>query len=76
MKKVIIIGSGIAGLSCGIYAKLNGFETEIFEMHSISGGECTGWDRGEYHFDGCIHWLMGSKPGRRPSSALGWIRGH
>ncbi|MGE5495881.1 MAG: phytoene desaturase family protein [Burkholderiales bacterium] len=63
MKKVIIIGAGIAGLTCGIYARLNGFDTEIYESHSIPGGECTGWDRGEYHFDGCVHWLVGTKPG-------------
>lgn len=63
MTKVVIIGAGIAGLTCGIYAQLNGFDTHIYEMHSIPGGECTGWDRGDYHFDGCIHWLMGSKPG-------------
>jgi len=63
MTKVVIIGAGIAGLTCGVYAQLNGFDTHIYEMHSIPGGECTGWDRGDYHFDGCIHWLMGSKPG-------------
>ena len=63
MKKVIIIGAGIAGLTCGIYAQMNGFETEIYEMHAIGGGECTGWDRKGYHFDGCIHWLVGSKAG-------------
>lgn len=63
MTKVVIIGAGIAGLSCGVYAQMNGFDTHIYEMHSISGGECTGWDRGDYHFDGCIHWLVGSKPG-------------
>ena len=62
MKKVIVIGAGIAGLTCGIYLRLNGFETEIYEFHTIPGGECTGWDRGGYHFDGCIHWLMGTKP--------------
>ncbi len=63
MKKVIIIGAGIAGLTCGVYARLNGFETEIHELHTIPGGECTGWDRKGYHFDGCIHWMVGSKPG-------------
>ena len=63
MKKVVIIGAGIAGLTCGIYAQKNGFETEIYEQHTIPGGECTGWDRGGYHFDGCLHWLVGSKPG-------------
>lgn len=61
MKKVIIIGAGIAGLTCGIYTQMNGFDTQILESHSIPGGECTGWDRGEYHFDGCINWMMGSK---------------
>jgi len=63
MKKVIIIGAGIAGMTCGIDLQRNGFETEIFEMNHMAGGECTGWDRGEYHFDGCIHWLVGSKQG-------------
>ncbi|MGV8125570.1 MAG: phytoene desaturase family protein [Candidatus Xenobiia bacterium LiM19] len=63
MKKIIIIGAGIAGLTAGIYARLNGFDTELYEMHEKPGGECTGWNRGRYHFDGCLHWLMGSKPG-------------
>jgi phytoene dehydrogenase-like protein len=63
MKKVIIIGAGIAGLTCGVYAQKSGFETEIYELHTIPGGECTGWDRKGYHFDGCLHWLVGSKPG-------------
>ena len=63
MKNVIIIGAGISGLTCGIYAQINGFATEIYEQHTIPGGECTGWDRGGYHFDGCIHWLVGTKAG-------------
>ncbi len=61
MKKVIIIGAGIAGLTCGVYTQMNGFETQILESHAIPGGECTGWDRGGYHFDGCIQWMMGTK---------------
>jgi thioredoxin reductase len=28
-KKIVIIGGGVAGLSAGIYARLNGFDTEI-----------------------------------------------
>lgn len=61
MKKLIIIGAGISGLSAGTFARMNGFETEIYEMHSIPGGECTGWTRRGYHFDNCIHWLTGTK---------------
>jgi phytoene desaturase len=63
MKKVVIIGGGIAGLSAGIFAQKNGFESVILEKHHTLGGECTGWDRQGYHIDGCIHWLVGTKEG-------------
>ncbi|MGL4346087.1 MAG: phytoene desaturase family protein [Cellulosilyticaceae bacterium] len=63
MKKVIIIGAGIAGLSAAVYASQAGFEAEVYEMHSIPGGECTGWSRKGYHIDNCIHWLTGTRRG-------------
>jgi phytoene dehydrogenase-like protein len=62
-KKIVIIGGGVAGLSAGIYAKLNGFDAEIIEMHSITGGQCTAWDRRGYRFDYCLHWLVGTRKG-------------
>ncbi len=62
-KKIIIIGGGIAGLTAGIFAQLNGFQSQILEKHHTVGGECTGWDRKGYHIDGCIHWLVGTKEG-------------
>jgi phytoene dehydrogenase-like protein len=68
-KRVLVIGAGIAGLSAASYLQRNGFETEIFEMHTQPGGLCTAWKRGGFTFDGCIHWLMGSGP----SSNLHWI---
>lgn len=61
-KKVIIIGGGIAGLSAGCYLRMNGYETEIFEMNATPGGLCTSWKRRDYTIDGCIHWLVGSRP--------------
>jgi phytoene dehydrogenase-like protein len=61
-KSIIIIGAGFAGLAAGIYARLNGYKTEIFEMHDIPGGLCTSWHRKGFTFDGCIHWLVGSSP--------------
>jgi phytoene dehydrogenase-like protein len=57
---IIIIGAGFAGLSAGIYAQMNGYNTQIFEMHNLPGGLCTSWKREGYTFDGCIHWLVGS----------------
>ena len=62
-KKVVIIGGGIAGLSAGIYARLNGFTTEILEMHSVTGGQCTAWERKGYRFDYCLRWLVGTRTG-------------
>lgn len=61
-KKIIIIGAGMAGLSAGCYARMNGYEAEIYEMHDKPGGLCTSWKRKGYTIDGCIHWLMGSNP--------------
>lgn len=62
-KKVIIIGGGVAGLSAGIYSAMNGFDTEILEMHNVAGGQCTAWDRKKYRFDYCLHWLVGTSKG-------------
>ena len=60
MAKIVIIGGGVAGLSAGIYARLAGHEAEVYEKHCLPGGNLTGWQRGEYHIDNCIHWLTGS----------------
>jgi phytoene dehydrogenase-like protein len=60
---VVVIGGGVAGLSAGIYAALNGFDTEILEMHSVAGGQCTAWDRKKFRFDYCLHWLVGTSKG-------------
>ena len=61
-KKVIIIGAGIAGLSCGCYLQMNGIQTEILEAGLLPGGLCTAWHRGPYVFDGCLRWLIGTEP--------------
>ncbi len=59
--KVIIIGAGIAGLSCGCYLQMNGIQTEILEAGELPGGLCTAWKRGHYMFDGCLRWLVGAE---------------
>lgn len=61
-KKIVIIGAGIAGLSAGCYARMNGYDTELYESHSLPGGLCTSWKKGGYTIDGCLHWLTGSGP--------------
>ena len=61
-KSIIIVGAGIAGLSAGCYGQMNGYHTQIFELHDKPGGLCTSWKRKGYTFDGCLHWLVGSGP--------------
>lgn len=51
----------MAGLSAGIYGQRNGFRTQILEMNSIPGGQCTAWDRQGFRFDYCLHWLIGTR---------------
>ena len=44
-KSIIIIGAGIAGLAAGCYGQMNGYRTQIFELHDTPG---------------CLRWLLGS----------------
>ena len=61
-KKIVIIGAGMAGLSAGCYARMSGYEADVYEAHTRPGGLCTSWKRKEYTIDGCLHWLTGSSP--------------
>ena len=62
MANILIIGGGVAGLSAGIYAQLNGHHAVICEKQPVAGGNLTGWQRGDYRIDNCIHWLTGTNP--------------
>jgi phytoene dehydrogenase-like protein len=62
-ESIIIIGAGMGGMAAGIYGQINGYETQIFEMHTKPGGQCASWKRKGYTFDACIHHFFGCKPG-------------
>ena len=62
-RSIAIVGAGVAGLAAGCYAQMNGYQTRIYEMHGLPGGVCTSWRRDGYVFDGCLQWLMGTRPG-------------
>jgi len=62
-QKIVVIGSGIAGLCAAVYALKCGYEVEVLEMHDMAGGLAMSWRRGGYTFETCLHWLLGSKPG-------------
>ena len=64
MKSIVIIGAGIAGLSAGIFARRNGYDATIYELHYLPGGLCTAWKRHGFTFEGCMHYvgIVGSSP--------------
>jgi len=62
-KSIIIIGAGMGGLAAGVYGRINGYETRIFEMQAKPGGQCTSWSRRGHTFDPCLHHFFGCKPG-------------
>jgi phytoene dehydrogenase-like protein len=64
-ESIIIIGAGMGGLAAGIYGRLNGFQTRIYESHSLAGGQCTSWKRQGFTFDACLHHLFGCSPGSK-----------
>lgn len=59
----VIVGAGLAGLSAGIALQQKGIPTAIYEMAPWAGGVCTAWVRKGYTFDGCIHWMVGTRKG-------------
>jgi len=62
MADLLIIGGGVSGLSAGIYAQKLGHRAVICEKLPTPGGNLTGWRRGDFLIDNCIHWLTGTNP--------------
>ncbi|MDX9873132.1 MAG: NAD(P)/FAD-dependent oxidoreductase [Clostridia bacterium] len=51
MKKVIIIGSGLGGLTAGNLLAKRGYAVTLFESHSAPGGYTAGFHRKGYYFE-------------------------
>ncbi|MBI5303395.1 MAG: NAD(P)/FAD-dependent oxidoreductase [Chloroflexi bacterium] len=64
---VIVVGSGIGGLTAGALLAKRGLKVAVFEQHFIPGGYCTSWERGvrrgntrlRYVFDAGVHDVSG-----------------
>ncbi|MBN1308026.1 MAG: NAD(P)/FAD-dependent oxidoreductase [Chitinispirillaceae bacterium] len=52
---VIIIGSGISGLTCGAFLARAGMRVCVCERHTEIGGYAHGFTRGRYRFESGIH---------------------
>jgi len=71
---VVVIGAGIAGLTCAAYLAKKGKKVKVFEQHYVPGGCCTSFSRKGFKFDaGVLHITGGKESGafQRVLSALG-----
>ena len=51
LKKVFIIGSGVAGLSCAIRLKSEGYDVHVFEKNKDAGGKISELKENGFRFD-------------------------
>ncbi len=54
---VIIIGSGIGGLTAGNFLAKDGCSTLIIEQHTRPGGYLSSFERKGFNFDAAVHWI-------------------
>ncbi len=50
-KKVIIIGSGVAGIATSIRLAIQGFSVSVYEKNSYAGGKLSAFEKDGFHFD-------------------------
>ena len=59
MKKVIVIGSGISGMTCACALANKGYKVDIFEKHHAPGGYCQSFTRKGFQFGAAVHRVGG-----------------
>ena len=81
MEDVVIIGSGLAGLSTGMELALKGRRVTLLERHKIVGGRCADWWADGMHVESGLHRWLGfykalpalfKKAGLNPDDAVIW----
>ena len=63
-KKVIIIGSGLGGLSCGVILAKNGYQVTVLEQSSQVGGCLQCFNRRGAKFETGMHFIGSAAPGQ------------
>lgn len=51
MKKVVVIGSGFAGLSAACFLAREGYTVQVLEKQDTPGGRCRVWEQDGFRFD-------------------------
>ena len=64
MKRCVVIGSGLGGLSCGCILAKNGYEVTVLEQGQQVGGCLQCFRRGDAVFDTGMHYVGSAEPGQ------------
>lgn len=64
LKKCVIVGGGLGGLSCGIMLAKNGYEVTILEQGSQAGGCLQCFSRGNVVFETGMHYVGSGDSGQ------------
>ncbi len=65
MKRIVIVGAGVAGMTAGILLAEEGHAVTVLERSARVGGNLTGWTREGCYIDNCLHWLTGTARGTK-----------
>ena len=74
MKKCIIIGSGLGGLSCGVMLARNGYDVTVLEQGSQIGGCLQCFKRGGVKFETGMHFIGSASPGQTLDKLMRYLR--
>ena len=73
MKKCVIIGSGLGGLSCGIILAKNGYNVTVLEQGMQIGGCLQCFHRGSATFDTGMHYIGSADKGQTLHTILNYL---
>ena len=71
--KVVIIGSGLGGLSSGVILAANGYEVTILEQSPVPGGCLQCFSRRGVKFETGMHYIGSAAPGQAMDKMLGYL---
>lgn len=74
MKKCIIIGSGLGGLSCGVILARNGYDVTVLEQGLQIGGCLQCFKRGGVKFETGMHFIGSASPGQTLDKLMRYLR--
>lgn len=72
-KRVVIIGSGLGGLSCGVVLSRNGFDVTVLEQGAQIGGCLQCFSRRGARFETGMHFIGSAAPGQTMHAMMRYL---